>query len=108
MGLMTKSTYRGMKAIKLIVIWIIAGAICFEVYTSGLTEKWNYRGSGAVYLHIPKYPGEKFYVAEKEPNFKPKIKEFDNHPALRILGMAVITGIAFAMTFYMLRKPQQI
>lgn len=93
-----------MKRIKLIAIWLTAGVICFVLYTSGLTEKWNYGGSGAVYLHIPKYPGEKFYLAEKDPNFKPKIKQFDNHPKLRILGMAGITGIALAMTFYILRK----
>ena len=104
MGLMTKPTCRRMKVIKLIVIWIITGAICFGLYISGLSEKWNYGGGSAVYLHIPKYPGEKFYLAEKDPNFKPKIKEFDNHPVLRILGMVGVAGIALTMTFYTLRK----
>jgi hypothetical protein len=94
-----------MKVVKLIAIWIIAGAICLVIYTSGLTEKWNYEGSSAVYLHIPKYPGEKFYLAEKDPNFRPKIKEFDKHPKLRILGMLGIAGIALAITLYTLRKP---
>jgi hypothetical protein len=93
-----------MKIVKLVVTWIIAGAVCFALYTSGLTEKWNYGGNGAVYLHIPKYPGEKFYLAEKDPNFKPKIKQFDNHPKLRISEMAGIMGIALAITFYILRK----
>jgi len=104
----TKYFLGWMKVVKLLGIWITAGAICFGLYISGLTEKWNYGEGSVVYLHIPKYPGEKFYIAEKDPNFKPKIKVFDKHPALRILGMVGVAGIALTMTIYTLRKSDRI
>jgi hypothetical protein len=84
------------KAVMLIIIWFIAGGICLALYTSGLTEKWS-----VAYIHVPKYPGEK-YSAEGKKLFR--YKEFDGHPGLRIVGMGGITGIALAMTLYILRK----